>query len=158
MARRADPQPWFAWLCAAPMPLIGVAVGLYLSMAAFNREVESQSARAPGETVCGNGAIPFLFFGLVGGGLGGIVAGRAVAGLVTWWVRRCGDQGVNEAVAFDEDTPTDDLIATELKRKDLRSEMNLVDRLIAQAERGGDEEVTRKLVDYRAKLRREREV
>ena len=140
------------------MPLIGVGVGLYLAMAAFNREVESQWAQAPGETVCGNGAIPFHFFGLVGGGLGGIVAGRAVAGLVTGLARRCGDHVVNEAVAFDEDSPTDDLIATESKRKDLRPEMELVDRLIAQAERGGDEEVARKLHDYRAKLRRELEV
>jgi hypothetical protein len=66
---------------------------------------------------------------------------------------RC--QDVDEAVIFDEDTPTDDLIATERKRKDLRSEMILVERLIVQAERRGDEEVTRKLFDYRAKLKHE---
>jgi hypothetical protein len=135
------------------MPLIGVGVGLYLSMAAFNREVEAQLAQHPGEDVCGNPAIPFLFFGLIGGGLGGIVAGRAVAGLVTWMARRCGWQDVNEAVTFDEDTSTDDLIAIERKRKDLRSDMEVVERLIVQAESEGDEEVARRLIDYRAKLK-----
>jgi hypothetical protein len=140
------------------MPVIGVGVGLYLLMAAFNREVESQLTQAPGEPVCGNGAIPLLLFGLIGGGLGGIVAGRAVAGLVTWLARRCGCQYVNEAVTFDEDTPTDDLIAAERKRKELRSDMDLVERLIVQAESEGDEVVTRKLTDYRAKLKRELEL
>jgi hypothetical protein len=140
------------------MPLIGVGVGLYLAMAACNREVEAQLAQSPGGTVCGNGAIPLLFFGLIGGGLGGIVAGRAVAGLVTWLAGSCGCQDVNEVVTFDEDTPTDDLIATERKRKDLRSEMDLVEQLIVQAESGGDEEVTRKLIDYRARLKRELEL
>jgi hypothetical protein len=73
-------------------------------------------------------------------------------------VRRCGCQDVKEAATFDEDNPTDDLIATERRRKDLRSEMDLVERLIVQAESGGDEEVTRKLINYRARLRRELEL
>jgi hypothetical protein len=158
MACCADRQPWYAWLCGAPMPLIGVGVGLYLSMAAFSREVESQLAQAPGEPLCGNGAIPFLFFGLIGGGLGGIVAGRAIAGLVTWLARRRGYQDVNEAVTFDKDIPTDDLIATESKRRDLPSDPGLIERLIVQAGSGGDEEVTRKLIDYQAKLKRQLEL
>jgi hypothetical protein len=140
------------------MPLIGVAVGLHLSIAAFDREVEAQLARSPGDTVCGNGAIPFLFFGLIGGVLGGIVAGAAIARLVTWLVRRCGCQDANEAVAFEENTPTDDLIATESKRKKLRSEMDLVEPLIVRAESEGDEEVMGKLIDYQAKLKRELEL
>src|SRR5262249_47199294 len=126
--------------------------------ATFNREVETQLAQSLGETVCGNGAIPLLFFGLIGGGLGGIVAGRAIAGLITWLARKCGRHDADGAVTFDEDIPTDDLIAAESKRKDLRSEIDLVERLIVRAESGGDEEVTIKLIDYRAKLKRELEL
>jgi hypothetical protein len=72
------------------MPLIGVAVGLYLSMASFNRQIEARMAESPDGFVCGDSAIPFLFLGLIGGCLGGIVAGAAVAELVTWLVRRKG--------------------------------------------------------------------
>jgi hypothetical protein len=140
------------------MPLIGVGVGLYLSMAEFNREVERQLARSPGEFVCGNPAIPFLVLGLIGGALGGIVAGRAVAGLVTSLARRCGYQVVTEGNTLDKGTLTDELIATESKRKVLRSDVDLVERLIAQAESGRDEEVARKLLDYRAELERHLEL
>src|SRR5437773_2540389 len=152
---RADRQPGAAWLCAAPMPFIGVAVGLYLSMAEFDREVAAQLAESPGDTVCGNAAIPFLFSGLIGGSLGGIVAGVAIARLVTWLVRRCGCQDAFEAVTCDANAPTDNPIATGSKHKELRAEIDLIERLIVQAENQGDEEVMRKLIDYQAKLERE---
>jgi hypothetical protein len=155
---REGRQAWLAWLCAAPMPLIGVATGLYLSMAAFDRETEAQFARSPDETVCGNGAIPFLFFGLIGGGVGGIIAGVAIAGLVTWLVRRCGRQDSNEAVTFDQNTSIGDLIATESKRKELRSEIDQIEQLVVEAENAGDAEVARKLIDYQTKLKRQLEL
>jgi hypothetical protein len=140
------------------MPPIGVGVGLYLSMAAYNREVEAQLAQHPGEDVCGNPAIPFLFLGLIGGVLAGVVAGLALARLVTWLARRCGYQDAYKGAALDHDTLADELIATESKREDLLSEIDLVERLIVQAESGGDEEVRRKLLDYRAKLEQQFEV
>jgi hypothetical protein len=95
--------------------------------------------------------------GLIGGALGGIVAGRAVAGLVTSLARKCEYQDVTEGDAIEKGTLTDELIATESKRKGLRSDIDLVERLI-QAESGRDEEVTRKLLDYRAKLEHDLEL
>jgi hypothetical protein len=95
--------------------------------------------------------------GLIGGALGGIVAGRAVAGLVTSLAGKCGYQDVTEGDAIEKGTLTDELIATESKRKGLRSDIDLVERLI-QAESGRDEEVTRKLLDYRAKLEHDLEL
>ena len=83
LPRRAGKQPWLAWFCAAPMPLIGVALGIYLSMAAFDRHVEAELAKSPGLEICGNPGMGFLFFGFVAGSLGGIIAGVAVANLVT---------------------------------------------------------------------------
>jgi hypothetical protein len=133
-------------------------VGLYLSMAAFNRAVERHSAQLTGEFVCGNPAIPFLFFGLIGGALGGIVTGCAVATLVTSVARRCGHRVAKNAVTLGDGMIADKLIATESRRKDLRSKMEEVERLIVQANCGGDDELTRKLLDYRAKLEHELEL
>jgi hypothetical protein len=124
-------------------------------MAAFNREVEQELAQSPGELVCGNPATPFLFLGLIGGALGGIAIGRAAARLITWLARCCGHHDANEAVTLDDGTLTDKVIATEPKKKDLRSEIELLDRLIVQADRGGDDDVARKLINYRAKLEHE---
>ncbi|NLX97451.1 MAG: hypothetical protein GXY83_14890 [Rhodopirellula sp.] len=83
-SRVGTPRPWFAWLCAAPIPLVGVAIGLCVSMHAFRREVANSQARSPGEFVDGLGVVAYLFLGLVGGALGGIIAGAAVAEFVTW--------------------------------------------------------------------------
>jgi fructose-specific phosphotransferase system IIC component len=68
------------------MPVIGVAVGVYVSSVAFGREAEV--TRAAGEEVCGLGGVPPLFAGFLGGVLGGILAGAVVAELVSWAVRR----------------------------------------------------------------------
>jgi hypothetical protein len=53
MRNDADKRPWIAWLCAAPMPLIGVALGLYLCKLSFDRYVAEVQAKYPGEGACG---------------------------------------------------------------------------------------------------------
>ena len=85
---RVEHQPWAACLCAAFMPVIGVPVGLSLSMAAFRREMAAHLAESPGDYVCGLAVIPYAFLGLIGGSLGGIIAGMAIAKLITWWRAR----------------------------------------------------------------------
>ena len=91
-------QPWIAWLCAAPMPFIGVAAGLFLSSALFNRQVAARLAESPDEYVCGLSALPFLFLGLIGGSRGGIVAGAAIAERVTRLVRGRGTRNAAKSV------------------------------------------------------------
>ncbi len=68
-----------AWLIAAPMPIIGMVVGLHYAMEALGRQ---------GPEVCGLGVLPYLFAGLVGGSLGGAIVGAVVAEFVGWLRRR----------------------------------------------------------------------
>ena len=67
-----------AWLVAAPMPLVGMVVGMHYSMEACRRQVPE---------ICGLGVLPYLFAGLVGGTLAGAIVG-AVVGEVLAWLRR----------------------------------------------------------------------
>ena len=76
-------QPWQAWLCAAPMPIVGLAIGLYLADASFARHVASIHAESPDAPICGLPFIPGMFAGFFGGSLGGIVAGGLIAEFVT---------------------------------------------------------------------------
>ena len=82
----AEKQPWIAWLCAALMPPLGVAVGIYLNVASSRHHVVAIQAESPDELICGNAALPGLFTGFIGGALGGIIAGVVVSHLVTWLV------------------------------------------------------------------------
>ena len=136
------------------MPFIGVALGVYLSMAAFDREVAAQLAQSPEAGVCGNPGIFFLFYGFVAGSLGGAIAGAAIAKLVTWLMRGRGPQDAFEEVSGCESVPTDNLIAKESKDEALRAEIALVNRMVTQAENECDEEVLRKLTDYKTTLQR----
>lgn len=148
----AGKQPWIAWVCAAPMPILGVVVGLYLCEASWDRHVASVQAEFPGEGVCGNPAILCISFGLIGGTLGGIVAGAAIAELVTWFVRKRGRLDAGKATTSDEEDLTTSLGPAETKWKAIRAEIDLVESLVARAEEKGDEEVLRKLTDYKAEL------
>jgi hypothetical protein len=148
-ARRAGDQPWIAWFCAAPMPLIGVALGIYLSMATFDKHVEAELAKSPGLEICGNPGMALLFLGFLAGSLGGVIAGVAVANLVTRLVRSRAPQAV-----FEEISPADDLIANWPEHQELRAEIDLVEQMIIDAEIEGDDEVLRKLTDYKTTLER----
>lgn len=66
-----------AWLVAAPMPLVGMVVGMHYSMEACQRVPE----------IRGLGVLPYLFAGLVGGSLAGAIVG-AVVGEFLGWLRR----------------------------------------------------------------------
>jgi hypothetical protein len=67
-----------AWLVAAPMPLVGMVVGLHYSMEACRRVPE----------ICGLGVLTYLFAGLVGGSLAGAIVGAVVAEFLAWLRRR----------------------------------------------------------------------
>lgn len=148
-------QPWIAWICAAPLPFLGVALGIYLSVAAWNRSNAEDLARSPGEVVCGNPGIFFLFQGFVGGSVGGVVAGVAIANLVTRLVRGPAAKVTVEEISGGEDWPIGDPIVDASKHKELHAEIDLVERMVLQAENDGDEEVLRKLIKYKATLERE---
>jgi hypothetical protein len=156
------------------MPFIGVALGVYLSMRAFDRSVEAQLARSPGAVVCGNPAIFYLFHGFVVGAAGGVIAGLATVRLVTWLVVGRAFHGELEAIVPGENSPIDNLVKVDIEEIDrgdttpsdrriarkskwekLRAEIDLVDRLIPRAENEGDEEVLSKLIDYKGSLERE---
>ena len=131
------------------MPLIGVALGIYLSLAASDRHVAAELANSPGTEICGNPGMALFVFGFVAGSLGGIIAGVAVANLVTRLVHSRAPQA-----AFEEISPADDLIATWPEHQELRAEIDLVEQMIIEAENEGDEEVLRKLTDYQTTLER----
>lgn len=137
------------------MPFIGVALGVYLSMAAFDREVAAQRGQSPGNDVCGNPAIFLLFSGFVAGSLGGVIAGAGIAKLVTWLVRGRVPEDTTEAIIPFEDAPPDKLMANDSRREELQAEIDSVARMVTQAENDRDEEVLRKLIDYKFKLDRE---
>jgi hypothetical protein len=81
-------RPWQAWLCAAPMPVVGMMIGLYLANASIARHVATVRAESPEAFICGLPFIPVLFAGLIGGSLGGIVAGGILGESVTWFTRK----------------------------------------------------------------------
>ena len=55
---------------------------------------------------------------------------------------------------FEEISPADDLIANWPEHQELRAEIDLVEQMIIEAENEGDEEVLRKLTDYKTTLDR----
>src|SRR4051794_29506231 len=112
------------------MPIIGVAVGLYLCKVSFDRYVAAVQAEFPGEGVCGNPAIACSIFGLFGGALGGIVAGAVIAKLVTWFVRKRGRPDAGKATTSDDEDLTSSPGPVEAKRKDIRAEIDLVEGLM----------------------------
>jgi hypothetical protein len=155
VVKDADKQPWIAWLCAAPMPVIGVAVGLYLCRISFDRYVAAVQAEFPGADLCGNPIIGCIIFGLLGGSLGGIVAGAAIAKLVTRFVHRHGRLNPGKDTASDEEDLTPSSGPAEARWKEIRAEIDLVGNVMERAGEQGDEEVLSKLTDYRAGLEQE---
>ena len=122
--RRMRERPWIAWICAAPMPLIGVALGVYLSMAAFDRVVEAGTGPVTRMDVCGDIGSVYLLNGFVVGSIGGIIAGAAIANLVTWLVHgRAPQQDAFDEISG-EHAPTNDLVANESRNQELRAEID----------------------------------
>jgi hypothetical protein len=70
------------------MPAIGVAVGLYLLKLSADRYAAELQAEDPGAAVCANVFFGAIFLALVGGSLGGIIGGAAVAEIVSFFSRR----------------------------------------------------------------------
>jgi hypothetical protein len=60
-----------------------------------------------------------------------------------------------DASVWEEEAPSAEAVAGEAKREWLRAEIGLVDEMIEEAESQRADEVFRKLVDYRAKSKRE---
>ncbi len=135
------------------MPLIGVALGIFLSMALWNREVAAELARSPDELVCGNPGMIYLFHGFVGGTVGGILAGLAIAKFVTWLVRGGSSDDAFEEIDHGDDVATDEMIAETKNRANLRADIDFVEQMVTQAKNDGDEDVLRKLIAFKATLR-----
>lgn len=150
-----DDEPWPARLCGIGTALACFALIFSGSMVAWNRSVDEEIARSPDAQVCGNPGIAFFVMGLVGGVVGGAVVGTLVTKLVSWLMRGRVSQDSFDASLWEEDVPSAKVIANEAKRKSLRAEIGLVDGMIEQAEKEGDDEVLGRLVDYRGKLERD---
>ncbi len=57
--------------------ILGAVVGFRLGTLAFQLQVQKIRAENPNAFICGNGAIPGMVFGPIGGGLAGMVIGKA---------------------------------------------------------------------------------
>ena len=57
--------------------ILGALVGFRLGTLTFQLKVQKIRAENPTAFICGNGAFPGMFFGLIGGGLAGMVIGKA---------------------------------------------------------------------------------
>ena len=62
--------------------ILGALVGFRLGTLTFQLEVQKIRAENPNAFICGNGALPGMFFGLIGGGLAGMVIGKTVEHLL----------------------------------------------------------------------------
>jgi H+/Cl- antiporter ClcA len=58
--------------------IIGALVGFWLGNLHFQLYVQKIRSENPNAAICGNGAIAGMFFGLIGGGLAGMVIGKTV--------------------------------------------------------------------------------
>jgi hypothetical protein len=79
---RSDHRRWLAYVVAAPMPIIGVAVGLYFGVTSWRTAYPPES-QVPGSESGGLAAGLCPLAGMVIGALAGIIVGAMVAELVT---------------------------------------------------------------------------
>lgn len=145
-------KQWIAWLCAAPMPVIGIAVGLSLCKLSSVRYVATVQAEHPGADVCGLPIVGCLILGLLGGSLGGILVGAGIAALVTRFVRRRGRPDTGNDTAPGKADPTTALGPAGPRWDEMHREIDLVRSLMDQAAEQGDDDVLRKLSAHKAGL------
>ena len=137
------------------MPLLGVAVGVFISMAAWERQVAAELAQSPEAFVCGNPGIllslrRFLRRGCRWRHRGS--GGREIRHLACARARR---RRYRDAMIPFEDAPPGNLIPKDAKREELLAEMDSLERMITQAGNDGEKDVLEKLLSHKFKLNRE---